>query len=80
MLEEHRNDEKFTFTPPSDDYEKEFREKLHVGPKVVTLKPVDMAEIEKPRNVPEDEDDGVMIIKEIGIPMSNDLLPPPPML
>jgi hypothetical protein len=63
MLEEHRNEEKFIYTPPSDEYEKEFREKLHVGPKVVTLKQVDMAEIEKPRIVPEDEDDGIMIIK-----------------
>lgn len=37
MLEEHRNEEKFTFTPPSEEYERQFREKLHVGPKVVTL-------------------------------------------
>ena len=81
MLEEHRNEEKFTFTPPSDEYEKEFREKLHVGPKVVTLKPVNMSELEMPRPVPEEEDDGVMIIKEIGmVPMSDDILPPPPVL
>ena len=63
-----------SFTPPSQEYEKEFREKLHEGmhpvdtsengPRIIKLQPVDMAELMKPPQI-FSEDDPDLIIEEM---------------